>query len=504
MLGSVTKTFLALAMLSEWQEGQLELDQDINELLPFVVDNPQLDTERIEVRHIATHTSGIRDNYEIYEAIYVDGDPQIELLEWMESYLVEGGERYDAEENFLPVEPGTQFDYTNIGACVGALIVEATSGLTYRELLRERFFEPLAMNHTAFMMANFAEDIVAVPYAEAPPERHRLNHYGYATYPDGQLRSSAVDLSHYLTMLINNGKFAGETLLTPESMQALENEYFPGLADNGESQRLYWAADPEDGTLHHTGGDNGVCTRIWFHPEQDIGGLVLLNADPWVCHELLNGATAAAKKALRELSQASTKSEPKATEADPDQLHRQVKGLFESSNCHALAAGVLRQGELTWTGYFGEAAPGRAVDESSMFNTASIAKAISAETVLRLVQQGTLDLDEPLTDHWVDPDVSKDSRHQLLTPRLVLTHRTGFANWRSHTDGVLTFEFTPGDQFHYSGEGFQYLRRAVESKTGQRFEDLVNELVLEPLEMQHSSLVQRDWMSDLVRAPSFR
>ena len=56
----------------------------------------------------------------------------------------------------------------------------------------------------------------------------------------------------------------------------------------------------------------------------------------------------------------------------------------------------------------------------------SVTKTITAEVIVRLADAGTLSLDEPMSPHWVDPDIKEDSRHNDLTPRLALTHKTGF------------------------------------------------------------------------------
>jgi CubicO group peptidase (beta-lactamase class C family) len=84
----------------------------------------------------------------------------------------------------------------------------------------------------------------------------------------------------------------------------------------------------------------------------------------------------------------------------------------------------------------------------------------------------------------LDPDVKDDPRTKKLTPRLVLSHQTGFPNWRYLTDNnKLAFEFDPGTQYQYSGEGFEYLRKAIEAKLGKSIEELTEELLFKPVGM---------------------
>ena len=93
-------------------------------------------------------------------------------------------------------------------------------------------------------------------------------------------------------------------------------------------------------------------------------------------------------------------------------------------------------------------------------------------------------LDEPLCNYWVDPDVADDPKHLTLTTRHVLTHQTGFDNWRwmSKTK-KLVFNFDPGTNYHYSGEGFEYLRRALEQKFNMPMELLADSLLFKPFDM---------------------
>jgi CubicO group peptidase (beta-lactamase class C family) len=105
------------------------------------------------------------------------------------------------------------------------------------------------------------------------------------------------------------------------------------------------------------------------------------------------------------------------------------------------------------------------------------------------VDQGKLGLDVPLTTYLAKPYVPGDARLAKITARIVLSHRTGFPNWR---DGdSLPIYFTPGERFSYSGEGYVYLQRVVEQITGKPLNEYMTETVLAPLGMTSSSYVWR-------------
>jgi CubicO group peptidase (beta-lactamase class C family) len=86
-------------------------------------------------------------------------------------------------------------------------------------------------------------------------------------------------------------------------------------------------------------------------------------------------------------------------------------------------------------------------------------------------------------------DIGDDSRLGQITARRVLSHTTGFPNWRI---GALKIHFTPGERFSYSGEGFVYLSKVVEHVTGEKFNDFMKRIVFEPLGMTSSSYVWQD------------
>ena len=115
---------------------------------------------------------------------------------------------------------------------------------------------------------------------------------------------------------------------------------------------------------------------------------------------------------------------------------------------------------------------------------ASLTKPVTALVALKLVSLGKWTLDEPIYNYWTDPDVSSDKNSKLLTTRHILSHQTGFPNWRENNkDGKLNFEFTPGTKYQYSGEGFEYLRKALEVKFHKSINQLASELIFEPLQM---------------------
>lgn len=79
-----------------------------------------------------------------------------------------------------------------------------------------------------------------------------------------------------------------------------------------------------------------------------------------------------------------------------------------------------------------------------------------------MVDQGILNLDQPLYTYLPYSDIAHDDRYKLITARMILCHTSGFPNWRFlNADKKLDIKFTPGTQYLYSGEGFEYLANVI-------------------------------------------
>jgi hypothetical protein len=119
----------------------------------------------------------------------------------------------------------------------------------------------------------------------------------------------------------------------------------------------------------------------------------------------------------------------------------------------ALGIAYIKNGKIQETIVFGKNEKGQAYPVNTLFNVASLTKPVTAMVTLKLVQAGKWKLDEPIYHYWVDPDIEKDPRNKTITTRHILSHQTGFPNWRRNQ--LLAFEFDPGTKYQYSGEGYE-------------------------------------------------
>lgn len=128
------------------------------------------------------------------------------------------------------------------------------------------------------------------------------------------------------------------------------------------------------------------------------------------------------------------------------------------------------------------------IDKNTLFEAASLSKPVFTYGILKLVEKGLLDLDKPLAEYLRYPDITNDERVNSITARMVLTHASGFPNWRPKSES-LKIHFQPGERFSYSGEGFLYLQKVIEHISGLSLEDTMKKNVFIPLGMAQSSFI---------------
>jgi CubicO group peptidase (beta-lactamase class C family) len=179
--------------------------------------------------------------------------------------------------------------------------------------------------------------------------------------------------------------------------------------------------------------------------------------------------------------------------SQPTSLSEEDKNLeqwLKENKIPTLGLGVIKDGKLIKAKVYGDYQSGIPSPDNMRFNVASLTKPVTAMIALQLTSQGKWDLDEPLYHYWTDPDIAEDPRNKKLTTRIVLSHQTGFPNWRIlNPNGKLSFQFDPGTQYQYSGEGFEYLKKALENKFKKPLSQLGEELIFKPLQMKDTSYI---------------
>ncbi len=150
------------------------------------------------------------------------------------------------------------------------------------------------------------------------------------------------------------------------------------------------------------------------------------------------------------------------------EVEKMIPRLMTEFKVPGLSAAIIRNGKLIWNKPFGvkNNTSKEPVDIETVFEAASVSKTVFAYAVMKLCEKRILVLDEPLTRYLPKRFMEGDPRLDLITARHVLSHQSGFQNWRTPEE-PLKINFTPGTDFMYSGEGYNYLQSVVTQQTGK-------------------------------------
>jgi D-alanyl-D-alanine-carboxypeptidase/D-alanyl-D-alanine-endopeptidase len=186
-------------------------------------------------------------------------------------------------------------------------------------------------------------------------------------------------------------------------------------------------------------------------------------------------------------------------------LDQKIQSLIEAGKVHGLAITIFNNNEPVYKKTFGykNNTTKERIQTSTNFYGASLSKAVFATFVMKLVEEGLINLDKPLQQYLPQPiyaykpskkwhdnynDLKEDTLYQKITARMCLSHTTGFPNWRwDEPDEKLRVKFTPGTKYSYSGEGLVYLQVVLEKLLNKPLEQLMQERLFSVIGMSHSS-----------------
>jgi len=276
MLASVSKTVTATALMQLWELGKFKLDDPIDTLLGYQVRNPKFPDTAITYRMILSHTSSIEDGIHSFDYYVTDMDSPISLAALYDGYLKPGGAYYDASNWNATNAPGTHYSYSNLGLSLGGLLVEKIAGMSLQDYCQQHIFAPLGMNESSYLLTGLDHTHIAMPYSVDTSGNYTpAGYYCYPDYPDGQLRTSASQLSRFLMSFIQFGQYGGAQILAKATVEEMRKQ------QPSSQEGLQWEFDTIGGTqvIGHGGSDLGVSTMIAFDPATGAGFVVLTNGN---------------------------------------------------------------------------------------------------------------------------------------------------------------------------------------------------------------------------------
>lgn len=207
-IGSISKMFVALAVLKLTDEGRLSLNDTVHDRAPEIAfENPWEQTNPVRIVHLLEHTTGWDD---IHLAEYARAAP--------DTMSIREGLDYHPDSRISRWVPGTRHAYCNVGSAVAAYIVEKVTGRRFEDYVAETLFAPLGMASTSYFRTPAYEDRGATLYLGDRPQAY----WEIIYRPAGSINSSANDMAKFVHLLLLRGATPGARILPGQSIDRME------------------------------------------------------------------------------------------------------------------------------------------------------------------------------------------------------------------------------------------------------------------------------------------
>jgi CubicO group peptidase (beta-lactamase class C family) len=274
MIGSVTKSFTALAIMQLVEQGKVELDAPMQRYLPWFRVADATASAQITVRHLLNQTSGLsRATGNQFQA---SRDMRADVLEQQTRWL-------NTARLAQPV--GAAFQYSNANWWPLGMLIQTVSGQPYETYLQQHILGPLEMRQSFTAVADAQAQGMATGYRYwfgryLPADAQDSGHYR-GMLPQGGVISSAEDMAHYLIALLNEGRYHGTAMLSPAGMAEVQRPAVP----IGASAETFYAMGLDVGlinsvpTVSHDGSMFNFHANLVLIPEGRWGIILLENAE---------------------------------------------------------------------------------------------------------------------------------------------------------------------------------------------------------------------------------
>lgn len=269
-VGSISKTFVALALLKLEEEGKINLYARLQDVAPEIpVKNAWQSSNPVRIVNLLEHTAGF-DDMELSEIYNRHESADYPLLDVFK--------RFREPEN-VRWPPGTRFSYSNPGYGVAGYLIEKISGQPFDAYIQKNILAPLDITVGDFRLTSANRALLAQGYEGNPPRA--VPYKNIYLRPAGDMKASPEELAKLVQFFLRRGRTDDAQLLKPETMVRMEYPETPSSAKNG--LRLgYGLANYTESTggviTHgHDGGIDGFISTYRYMPEQNWGYVILLN-----------------------------------------------------------------------------------------------------------------------------------------------------------------------------------------------------------------------------------
>ena len=267
-IGSVSKPFVATAVMQLVEQDKLDLYSNVNLYLSsFQLENSY--SEPVTLAHLLTHTAGFEDPPYVRNT-----DP--EQVPPLAEYLAENIPP-------RPNAPGEVHRYSNYGYALVALIVEETAGIPFDQYVDENIFQPLGMDQCSYLLAPPLPETLATGYLQTNGEQvpQPLDYDG--DYPAGSIFSTAEDMTHFMLAHLQDGCYKGGCILGADSLEAMHQKQAETPYD-GQAVTFGFTEGTFDQArmIGHSGATRGFGSTLNLLPEHGMGYFFSFNEE---CYE---------------------------------------------------------------------------------------------------------------------------------------------------------------------------------------------------------------------------
>jgi CubicO group peptidase (beta-lactamase class C family) len=267
-LGSISKMYVALAILKLQEDGRLSLKDKVRDLVPEIAfNNPWEDKYPIRIENLLEHTAGW-DEWHFAELGSDDPKPKT-LREGMDFYPKERTSRYI---------PGTRIGYSNAGTSLAAYIVEKVSGMTFEDYVDLNIFKPMGIENMTYLQSEQYKKMGARLYDNGIA----LNYFNILYRPSAALNGAPKDMINMIKFFLNRGKIKDLQLISDSSLLRMERSESMPIWSNSELFKGFGLANSAsnfNGFVYHGHGGSlpGGNADFAYLPEYRMGYAVMIN-----------------------------------------------------------------------------------------------------------------------------------------------------------------------------------------------------------------------------------
>jgi CubicO group peptidase (beta-lactamase class C family) len=318
-VGSISKSFVAAAIVQMYLDDEIDLDTPVAELDSEIrIDNAWEPTDPVRVIHLLQHTAGF-DDQRFNEMFNLSDPPDLPLADVLKK---------NPGSRVVRWRPGTRFSYSNPGYAILGHLIERVTGESYEDRIAERIFKPANMPTSSFVLTREDEAIMAKGYGDrsGPP----LPYTPIYLRPAGNMHSSALEMGRWVHLLLNWGETETELVIDPEYLSNMEHPRttvasLAGLR-NGYGSGIASFEDEGFPMLGHNGGIEGFSAWYGYSTSRDAGYVILLNS-----RHAPDAMRRIRTLAVRYLK-ADVEPPPQAVAAVPDATLRRYEGYYHDAN----------------------------------------------------------------------------------------------------------------------------------------------------------------------------